>query len=138
MTHKIFYCLFIYVLLLEIRFSRGEGWVPINPATFLCLSQARTRISDRICCCLFCIQWVQLRWEVFVCFADISGIDDHHCLNFLFIISEINIMIFHKRNDDFILHILSMCFSMGKRLCVENKIKCLILIVIFHSPCMWL
>jgi hypothetical protein len=25
-----------------------------------------------------------LRWELIVCFADIGGIDDPHCLNFLF------------------------------------------------------
>jgi hypothetical protein len=33
----------------------------------------------------FCVQWVQLRWEVIVCFVDIGGIDDHQCLNFPFI-----------------------------------------------------
>ena len=35
-----------------IQLSRGEGWDPINwynPATFLCLSQARTWISNVIC-----------------------------------------------------------------------------------------
>ena len=31
---------------------------------------------------------VQLRWEVIVHFVDIGGIDDHHCLNFLFIIVQ--------------------------------------------------
>ena len=25
------------------------------------------------------------RWEVIVCFVDIGGIDDHHCLNFLYV-----------------------------------------------------
>ena len=30
--------------------------------------------------------WSQLRCNVIVCSADIGGIDDHHCLNFLFII----------------------------------------------------
>ena len=30
------------------------------------------------------VQWVQLRWEMIVRFDDIGGIDDHHCLNFLF------------------------------------------------------
>ena len=30
--------------------------------------------------------WVQLRWEVIIHFVDNGGIDDHHCLNFLFII----------------------------------------------------
>ena len=34
----------------------------------------------------FCVQWVQLRWEIIVRFIDIFRIDDHHCLNFLFII----------------------------------------------------
>jgi hypothetical protein len=57
-----------------------------NPATFLCLSQARTWISNVICHSLFCVQWVQLKWEVIVRFIDIGGIDNCHCLNFLFII----------------------------------------------------
>ena len=29
--------------------------------------------------------YTDLRWEVIVCFVDIGGIVDHHCLNFLFI-----------------------------------------------------
>ena len=56
----------------------------------LCLSQARTCISYIICHGLFCVQWVQLRWEVIVNFVDIGGINDHHCLNFLFIIKSYN------------------------------------------------
>jgi hypothetical protein len=39
-----FFLSFVYVLPLEIQLSRGEGWDTINrfnPATFLCLSQAR-------------------------------------------------------------------------------------------------
>ena len=32
----------------------------------------------------FCVLWVQLRWQVNVCFVDIGWNDDHHCLNFLF------------------------------------------------------
>ena len=44
--------------------------------TFWCLSQARTWISNVICCgFLFCIQWVKVR------FIDIDGIADHYCLN---------------------------------------------------------
>jgi hypothetical protein len=42
---QVFYHLFIYVLLLEIQFNKGEeGWDPINqfnPTTMLCLPQAR-------------------------------------------------------------------------------------------------
>jgi hypothetical protein len=35
----------------------------------------------------------ELRWEMIVCFVDIGGIDDHYCLNFLFVcvINSINI-----------------------------------------------
>jgi hypothetical protein len=45
-----------------------------------------TWISNVICHSLFCVQWVQLKWEVIVRFIDIGGIDNCHCLNFLFII----------------------------------------------------
>jgi hypothetical protein len=34
----------------------------------------------------FCVQWFQLRWEAIAHFVDIGWLDDHHCLNFLFII----------------------------------------------------
>ena len=76
-----FYRLF-YVLLLEIKLSRWEGSVSLTgltPAIFMWLSQARTRISNVIYNGLFCVQWVEVRWEVIVY---IGGIDDHHCLNF--------------------------------------------------------
>ena len=46
----IFYCLFIYELELKIQLSEG-GLDPIdwfNLTTFLCLSQASTRISNAI------------------------------------------------------------------------------------------
>ena len=61
----------------------GNVWEPINqfnPATYLCLSQARTWISIVICCGLFLCS---VSWDVR--FVDISEIVDHHCLNFLFI-----------------------------------------------------
>ena len=43
-----------------------EGWDPIypfNPATFLCLSQARTSISIVICHGLFCVQGLKVRGQ---------------------------------------------------------------------------
>ena len=107
---KAFYCLFISVL--EIQLSEEEGWDSINwfnLTTHLCLSQARTWISNPIFCCPFCVLWFEvrggchifvpvpsqdpdfknhmfndLRWEVIVCFIYIGGIVDHHCVNFLF------------------------------------------------------
>jgi len=64
---QVFNRLLIYALLLEIQSSRGEGCDPINrfnPAIYLCLSQARTWISNDICRCHFGVQWVQFkRWK---------------------------------------------------------------------------
>ena len=71
---------YIYILLL----SRRKDLDPINrfnSATLLCLSKARTWISNVICRGLSSVQWVQSRWEVIVRFVDICWIDDHHCLN---------------------------------------------------------
>ena len=79
---QVFNRLFIYVLLFEIHLSLENRF---NPATFVCLSQDRAQISNIICRGLFCVQCDQLRSEVIVCFGDIVGIDDHHCLNFLVI-----------------------------------------------------
>jgi hypothetical protein len=69
--------LFISIMQLEFQLSKGENLDLIDrfyPATLLCLSQARTWISNSICRCLF-YMFNELRWEVIV-----------HCLNFLFII----------------------------------------------------
>ena len=69
--------LFISIMQLEFQLSKGENLELIDrfyPATLLCLSQARTWISNSICRCPF-YMFNELRWEV---------ID--HCLNFLFII----------------------------------------------------
>ena len=66
---QVFYGLFGYILLLDIHLSIGKGCDLINkfnPVKFLCLSRAWTWISN------------------VVCFVDIGGIVDHHCLNFLF------------------------------------------------------
>ena len=78
----------LLILPLEIQLSREVGWDHINqfnPASLVYLSQARIWIYDVICCGLVCVHWVQLRWEVIVCFVDIGGIVDHHHLSFLFI-----------------------------------------------------
>jgi hypothetical protein len=70
----------------------------INPATFLCLLKASTRISSVICRHLFCVKWVQLRWEVVICFVDIGGIDGHHCLTFFSVrrkLSHLNLLLWN-------------------------------------------
>ena len=51
-----------------------------NPATFLCLSQARNWISNVICYVFFGFNC--LRLELNVNLVDIGGIVDHHYLNF--------------------------------------------------------
>jgi hypothetical protein len=45
-------------------------------------------IDDHYCLNILFV-FSELRWEVIVCFVDISGIDDHYCLNFLFVFSEL-------------------------------------------------
>jgi len=52
-----------------------------NPAIFLYPSQARNGKSYVVILYVFS----ELRWDVIACFIDIGGIDDHHCLNFLFL-----------------------------------------------------
>jgi hypothetical protein len=58
----------------------------LKPATLLCVSQARTWISNVICRGLFFLMFSELRWEVIVCFVDLEVVD-HHYLNVLFIIA---------------------------------------------------
>ena len=60
----------MYVLLLEIQLWGGEGWYPINqfnPATFLCLLEAKTWISNVICCGLCYVQWFEVRGHCLFC-----------------------------------------------------------------------
>jgi hypothetical protein len=81
-----FHRLIIYVLSLEMQLSRRKDWDSINrlsSATFLCLSQARTCISNVRCYGRCCVHWVKVIGD---CFVAVGGIVDHHCLNFLFII----------------------------------------------------
>jgi hypothetical protein len=49
-----------------------------NPATYLCLSQTMTWISNSKCCLFFIVQL----FELVVRFDDVGGIVDHLCLNF--------------------------------------------------------
>jgi len=77
---------FKYVAPLGIHVSKGKGLDPINritPAIFFSLSQTRTWISNVICRGLFCVQWVQLGWQVIDRFVDIGGINYHHFKNFI-------------------------------------------------------
>ena len=67
----------IYLLTLEmklLRTWRGEGWDAINrfnTGTCLCLSQARTWISNVICNGLFCVQWVMVRFFVLLMLVEL-------------------------------------------------------------------
>ena len=75
--------MYISVLSLEIQLSEEAVWVSIDrfiPVTFLFPSQPEHGLpsSDVV---LFMFNG--LVWEVVVCFVDIDGIVDHHCLNFL-------------------------------------------------------
>jgi hypothetical protein len=62
-----FFLSFVYICIaIEDTIIRRWGlgshhW--LNPATFLCLSQARTWISYNICCGLVYVQWVEVRGD---------------------------------------------------------------------------
>jgi hypothetical protein len=65
-----------------------EGCDPMKRfihASFLCL--ARTRVLNVICRGLFNLQWFEVRGD-FLFFFYFGRIVDHHCLNFIFIISN--------------------------------------------------
>ena len=50
-----------------------------NTSPFVCLSKARTWISNAICRCLiFGVQWFEVRGDCLLCWF--GGIVDHHCL----------------------------------------------------------
>jgi len=64
-----------------IQLSREEGLDPItqfNLATSVCLSKARTWISNAIYQSWSFFVFSKLRCEVIVCFVDIGRIVDHH------------------------------------------------------------
>ena len=73
------------ILPLEMQLLKGQGQDAINwfnPATFLCLSQARI-YGFQPADVMFFLVFNYLR---FVCFIDFDGIVDIHCLNFLFLL----------------------------------------------------
>jgi hypothetical protein len=55
--------------------------------------------SPHFCGCPNARTWVgvfsEWRWEVIVCFVDIGGIVDHHCINFLFTTQFLNFFVFN-------------------------------------------
>jgi hypothetical protein len=103
----------IYALPWEIQLSRGEGWDPVIKRRGLGSSYQEERVGipltcltrPHCCTCLkpgprfpkshvvvfFCVHWEGERWLFcvffsqisFVCFVDIDGICEHHCLSSL-------------------------------------------------------
>jgi len=67
----------------------------------------------------FCVEWVQLKWEVIVRFVDIVGIDDHYCLIYLFIMQSFSYFAWICRNRRnqvlFLLQNGEMCFYTAKQ-----------------------
>jgi hypothetical protein len=81
----VFFIICLYVFLLEIQLSRGEGWDPINwfNSTIFCAcpNPGLGFPMSYVVVSLFCVQWVKVR-------GDIGGIIYHHCLSFLFLIGS--------------------------------------------------
>ena len=68
--------------------SKVMGCDPINqfnPATILCLYQARTWIVNDKCNVVISFVFNDLRYAMVERFADICAIVDHHYLNFVFV-----------------------------------------------------
>ena len=82
---------------MDIQLSRRGVGNPVNGLTPPFLSQARTWLCNVICHCPY-FMLIELRWEVTAWFIDIVGIDDHHCLNFLFIFSHFTLTVIIIRN----------------------------------------
>ena len=64
------FCYRVVILLLEIQLSWGESWVPINGfnlAICMCLSQARTWISNVICRDMFYVHGDKVRGDCSWC-----------------------------------------------------------------------
>ena len=79
------------VLSLKKKFPGGEIWILFKPATLLCLTYAQDLdLSAKGRGLLGSVSSVKTRWEVIVRFVDAGGIDDHHCLNFLFIVIKVH------------------------------------------------
>ena len=55
--------------------------IRFNPVTFVCLSKARTWISNAICNVVFFFVFSELWLEEIVRFVDIGGLISHRCLN---------------------------------------------------------
>jgi hypothetical protein len=94
-----FFLSFVYTCIaIGVQLSWGEGWDPINwfnPARFVCLSQTRTSgVLTSYVVVFFVLR--ELRWEVVIRFADISGITYHHCWNIIVIILNLNV--YHINN----------------------------------------
>ena len=80
MNPRFTYYQYCFVIMSNTSFNR------FNTSTCLCLSQGRTWISNVVCCGLFYVQWVKLRWEVIVLYVMKVKFVDRRRLNFLFII----------------------------------------------------
>ena len=85
-----------FLLFVYICFAIGDpvikrgGKRPINwfnLGTYLCLSQARTWISNIVCHGLFCVQWVKMRgdcsfrWYWWNCWPSLSNLSVHNLFN---------------------------------------------------------
>jgi len=79
---------------------------------------------SNVTCRFFCVQWVLIRWEVIVRFVENGGIDDHHCLNFLFITS-----LSRKLFENIQHGVLCFCFA-----CFSSPCCQFLWSVLFWSP----
>ena len=89
---RVFCCSFVHIYF-RLKSNYQEGMVKIlitglTPPHFCTYSKTGPWFPTSYVLAFFVFS--ALRWEVIVRFIDIGGIDDHHCLNFLFVMRYIN------------------------------------------------
>ena len=87
-----FFIVCLYVFPLENQLSKEEGWDPINrfdSSSLLCLSQIQEPVV------VFRCSLSSFQMTVIVCFVDIGGIVDHHCLEVIVCFVDIGEIVDH-------------------------------------------
>ena len=77
-------CLYMYCCWRSSRHLEERAWIPLTgvipPLFYVCSKPEPAFPTPYVVASLFVVR------EVIVCFVDISGMFDHHCLKFLFIV----------------------------------------------------
>jgi hypothetical protein len=86
---QVFYCFFYIFVVIGDPIIRGGEGIPLTDLTLSHFNACPwTWTFNAICRSLYGVKLFEKTGCLFVCFVDISGIVDHHCLNCIFIIGS--------------------------------------------------